>query len=639
METRAEAQPADCLFCGRTLPETGPSVCPSCGHEVPAGSALPVLGPRDGSSTPEALPTSSRRRLGGRRVGVLPVMMLVIAGLLITLLVYALVVQEAYRSGQQMRTEWAEATRSAEILKQIRLAATDIWSGRKELAAARLAYVLTETPDFPAVAATYQAALVTSTPTVTPTPTPTTTPTPPPDPQDVFAEAEAAYGQGDWELTLSRLRYLRVLDQNYRADEVAQMLYAAYLSLGVALLKTERLEESLYYLDEAEKLRPLPADVIEERDKAIRYLRALSYWGADWDRTIEELELLTYGTVNYRDVFARLVEAHITYGDTWAGMEEWCPAAEQYGEAVRLLYDASTEEKRADAAIKCQSATPTPVPGLITDTVPMGPIAGLNTGKLAYTVFNPINGLYDLMVVNAASPVPIRYYSHVGQPSWRWDGGSLIFKSWAEDGLLTIPAGGGTANYVTGLAASYPSFSPDGGRIAFSTQAYSSNWEIYTAPLDESSAPRFVAKGQYPVWGPGGYLAYSGCSPDGAACGILVDNPDDGDPPVQLTASLLDVPMSWSRDGQNLAYMSTYDGDWDVYSVNIYGGVTLLTTSPAVDALPTWAPDGSGLAFISDRDGSWGIYLMRPDGSEQRKIIDLGVQHHNWTSERLSWGP
>ena len=276
---------------------------------------------------------------------------------------------------------------------------------------------------------------------------------------------------------------------------------------------------------------------------------------------------------------------------------------------------------------------------MITDTVPIGPIACLNTGKLAYTVFNPINGLYDLMVVNAASPVPIRYYSHVGQPSWRWDGGMLIFKSWAEDGLLTIPAGGGPANYVLGIPASYPSFSPDGSRIAFSTQAYSSDWEIYIAPLDESSSPQYMTKGQYPLWGPGGHIAYGGCTPDGAACGVLVDNPDDGEPAIQLTASLLDVPMSWSGDGVNLAYMSTYDGDWDVYNVNIYGGVSLLTTNPAVDALPAWAPDGSGLAFISDRDGSWGIYLMRPDGSEQRKIIDLGGQHHNWTSERLSWGP
>ncbi len=304
------------------------------------------------------------------------------------------------------------------------------------------------------------------------------------------------------------------------------------------------------------------------------------------------------------------------------------------------MYDAElVERKRYNAALLCQSATPTPMPGIITDTVPIAPIAGMTTGKLAYTIFNPVNGLYDLMVVSAANPVPVRYYSHVGQPSWRWDGGVLVFKSWAEDGLLVIPAGGGPASYILDISASFPSFSPDGARIAFATLAYSSNWQIYIAPVDGSGSPQFYANGQYPMWGPGGFISYSGCGPDGVACGIMIDNPDDGDPAVLLTGSLLDVPMSWSADGVNIAYMSTFDGDWDVYNVNIYGGVTLLTDNPAVDGLPAWAPDGSGVAFLSDRDGSWGIYLMKPDGSEQRKIIDLGTQHHNWTSERITWGP
>ncbi len=581
-------------------------------------------------------PAASPRKEG--RIGCWQMTLLALVGLLAVLLAYTLVVRNAIESGQQMGQATAEAARATEISKQIALAATDIADGRNELALQRLAYVLTQTPDYPSIQATYAAANITPSPTVTPTPTPTVTPTPSPAPQDAFAEAEAAFQQGDWASTITKLRYLKVLDPTYRVADVRQMLYQAYLNLGTDLLETDRLEEAIYYLDSAELLWPLPADVEDERSKAMRYLRALSYWGVDWERAIEELQVLTYGTIGYRDVFARLIQAHITYGETWAAIEEWCPAAQQYAEAVRLRYDASVEEERLEAAKLCMAATPTPVPGIITDTVPIGPIAGLNMGKLAYTVFNPTNGLYDLMVVNAADPVPIRYFSHVGQPSWRADGGALIFKSWGEDGLITMPAGGGAANYVLDFSASYPSFSPDGSRMAFATKAYTGDWQIYIAPLDGSSTPKFLAKGQYPIWGPAGYIAYSSCSSDGTVCGIWVDNPDDGAPAVQLTASLLDIPMSWSTDGFNLAYMSTYDGDWDVYNVNTAGGVVLLTTNSSVDALPAWAPDGSGLAFISDRDGSWGIYIMKPDGSEQRKIIDLGAQHHNWTSERLSWG-
>jgi tetratricopeptide (TPR) repeat protein len=596
----------------------------------------------DTPTVPEATSEETRpirRSRKRRQLSCLQITIVAGVGLLLVLGAYGLVVRSAIQSGQELGVERAAATRSAEIAKQIRLAATDVWNGSMELAVKRLSYVLTETPDFPAIQATYQAAIVTPSPTTTPTPTPTSTPSATPNPQDAFGEAETAFEQGDWEVAIARLRHLQVVDPGYRADDVRQMLYTAYVSYGTELLDSGRLEEGIFYLDDAAALWPLPTEVLESRDKAIRYLRALSYWGVDWERTIEELELLTYGTIEYRDVFERLIEAHITYGDLWAAQEEWCPAEEQYGEAVRLRYDAELEEKRLDAAQLCQLATPTPMPGMITDTVPIGPIAGLTVGKLAYTVYNPTNGLYDLMVVNAASPVPIRYYSHVGQPSWSWDGGRLVFKSWGEDGLLTMPAGGGPASYVLDLSAGYPSFSPDGSRIAFSTRAYAENPQIYLAPLDGSAAPQYFATGQYPVWGPNGFLAYSGCLPDGATCGILIDNPDDGPSPVPLTGSLLDVPMSWSRDGANIAYMSPYDGDWDVYNVNVAGGVTLLTTNPSVDALPAWAPDGSGLAFLSDRDGSWGIYLMRSDGSEQRKIIDLGDQHHNWTSERISWGP
>ena len=580
-----------------------------------------------------------RRPPEKRRLTCLPISIIGFVGLLVVLVVYALVVQSAIDSGQQLSLERAAATRSADIDKQIHLAATDIWSGRGELAVQRLAYVLTQTPNFPAIEATYRAAIVTPSPTSTPTPTATSTPTPTPDPQDAFDEAESAFLDGDWEQTIAGLRRLQIVDQSYRADEVRQMLYTAYLSYGTELLDAGRLEEGIRYLGHAAELWPLPAEVLEQRDKASRYLRALSYWGVDWERTIEELQLLTYGSIGYLDVFARLIEAHVTYGNLWATKEEWCPAEVQYAEAVRLRYDAPIEEKRLEAAQLCLVATPTPMPGIITDTVPVGPIAGLSVGRLAYTVYNPTNGLYDLMVINAASPVPIRYYSHVGQPSWSWDGSRLIFKSWGEDGLLTMPAGGGPATYVLGISAGYPSFSPDGSRIAFSTRAYSQNPQIYVAPVDGSAAPQFLANGQYPVWGPTGWLAYSGCLPDGTTCGILIRNPDDGGPPIPLTGSLLDIPMSWSRDGANLAYMSTYDGDWDVYNVNLAGGVTLLTTTDTVDGLPAWAPDGSGIAFLSNRDGSWGIYLMRPDGSEQRKIIDLGKQHHNWTADRISWGP
>jgi hypothetical protein len=28
---------------------------------------------------------------------------------------------------------------------------------------------------------------------------------------------------------------------------------------------------------------------------------------------------------------------------------------------------------------------------------------------------------------------------------------------------------------------------------------------------------------------------------------------------------------------------------------------------------------------------------MKPDGSEQRKVLDIGAEHPNWLEERISW--
>jgi hypothetical protein len=51
---------------------------------------------------------------------------------------------------------------------------------------------------------------------------------------------------------------------------------------------------------------------------------------------------------------------------------------------------------------------------------------------------------------------------------------------------------------------------------------------------------------------------------------------------------------------------------------------------------------------VSDRDGSWGIWAMSPDGSNQRKLFDMGGSpdgkvgfdvnnSRGWLEERICW--
>lgn len=84
--------------------------------------------------------------------------------------------------------------------------------------------------------------------------------------------------------------------------------------------------------------------------------------------------------------------------------------------------------------------------------------------------------------------------------------------------------------------------------------------------------------------------------------------------------------------------MSTKDGNWEIYTVDLPDGKpTRLTNSAGNDGLPTWSPDGRQLAFVSDRDGDWGVYIMPAGAGKATKVADWGAEHTDWLVERIAW--
>ena len=61
----------------------------------------------------------------------------------------------------------------------------------------------------------------------------------------------------------------------------------------------------------------------------------------------------------------------------------------------------------------------------------------------------------------------------------------------------------------------------------------------------------------------------------------------------------------------------------DLYSLSMHGGkATTITSGLGFDSQPKVSPNGEWIAFVSDRSGSDNLWVVRPDGSDVRKLSD-----------------
>ncbi|HEX5216552.1 MAG TPA: protein kinase, partial [Vicinamibacterales bacterium] len=161
-----------------------------------------------------------------------------------------------------------------------------------------------------------------------------------------------------------------------------------------------------------------------------------------------------------------------------------------------------------------------------------------------------------------------------------------------------------------------PAFSPDGASIAFHESDTAGG--IFIAGATGESVRRVTEFGFHPAWSPDGkriaFTTEEIIDPSGRqGDSVLYVVDAAGGQPRRVVDGDAAQP-SWSPDGRRIVYWSNTGGQRDLFTVSEAGGARMaLTNDSAIDWSPVWTPDGRDVYFSSDRGGAMNLWRIPVD--------------------------
>ena len=291
--------------------------------------------------------------------------------------------------------------------------------------------------------------------------------------------------------------------------------------------------------------------------------------------------------------------------------------------------------------------------------------------------------------------------------SWSPDGRRLVYEVDESGGpdervwqiVVSNVDGTSTRELTAGIRVpegacwAYPSWSPDGRRIAVGLLDCNNGFDIdvwlrsYIFPVGQGQA-RVLARDSNPVWSPGGLqLAFLH---GGGDTGALYVSRGDGSRARLVSSSRVGAPvwssrggrlaftaarkgqietvnadgthrrritrepegsrltpLEWSRDGKRILYTATViPSDPDLWTMSPAGTNLVRVTNNRLDENdPAWSPDGHLIAFARwsahDKYGHQreAIYTIRPDGTGERLLIGGPKALNTRPASNPAWSP
>jgi Tol biopolymer transport system component len=243
--------------------------------------------------------------------------------------------------------------------------------------------------------------------------------------------------------------------------------------------------------------------------------------------------------------------------------------------------------------------------------------------RMAYTA--PSNGRTTLFIQRTDGPSRTELATGIiaSRLDWSPDGYHVAYLVRGQEGgtslirIAEIGDGSVRTLAIPGIPdASFPAWSPDGSRIAFTGRPPGSTGQIYTARTDGSDPTPLTSdagRKAVPVWSPDGrriaYLRENGRDEE-----LWVMNAD-GSGPVRLSTHRHGGygHLDWSPGGARLVYSKLEnDGQWDLWTINAdgSGNAPLTRTATVSEEHGTYLPDGR--IGYSASPAPPGVLLPRP---------------------------
>jgi WD40-like Beta Propeller Repeat len=253
-------------------------------------------------------------------------------------------------------------------------------------------------------------------------------------------------------------------------------------------------------------------------------------------------------------------------------------------------------------------------------------------GKISYDVYAPDDSptIYTIDP-DGSDPTPL--IAGGERSAWSPDGGRIAFE--CSGGTCTAAANG-TGIVVLdnpGLSRQQrPFWSPDSRRLIVddvvtvghgaSTATVGDVWRIDAA--DGGDLIQMTRNAFSGSWSPNGRIVYGAFTSDLSdfwVGSVDATTPNTG---FRLTESGKDSSPDWSPDGTKIVFVSSRDGNAEIYAMNGDGSnETRLTTNLETDSDPVWSPDGTKILFRRiTNEGGVDLWLMNPDGTDQTNLTN-----------------